>query len=583
MANFPGEQTPPAFQRVGEQPPTPPEDTPPPPPQRSGGGLGCLVPFFVALLLALVLVGVALLLPPFSLLDRLTGTQYVMLDAQNNAARSPDQALTLVLNPDDPGVEFGVALDSVPQDAFTAGTTDAAWGGAALSALPANLTLTSNVYTVDTTGSAPGTVTLSLAIPEGITNLDLLDAYTWDGSAWRFLPTQPVDACTLITESARVPGPLALFETAPPSAPRVAVPVDVRQTLTDEVAGIATIVTPGGIQPTLDGALTGSLAAGVEMNAGYRLMPAIRNFADPRALDVDTISAIINNRALRETHIQQIASFAGAYNGVFIDYRDLPAEDRAAFTQFIEELAATLNARGLQLGVVVPGAQNASGSWDTGAYDWRALGAVADYVQVNLDRADPAMFAPGEDRLVEAMLRWGVGEVSRYKLLVGLTTRSQLQASGGYTPVGYEEALAPLGNVQITGELTEEGSIIPGAPFTASLDGLRATTGEDETAQTPYIDYLDDNDNPISRVWLTTDEALTFRLSRTRDFAIGGVALPDLALGDLADGVLGALANYKLGTPYEPARTDLYVQWRVESSAGVVAEEIGRASCRERV
>ena len=171
--------------------------------------------------------------------------------------------------------------------------------------------------------------------------------------------------------------------------------------------------------------------------------------------------------------IRQIAAFAGAYNGVFVDYRGLTADDRLAFTLVIDELGATLNARGLQFGVVVPAAQNASGAWDTGAYDWRSLGTAADYLQVNLDRVDPAMFAPGEDRLVEAMLRWGVGEVSRYKLLVGLTTRSQLQASGGYTPVGYEEALAPLGNVQISGELTAEGNIIPGAPFTAAYSIAR--------------------------------------------------------------------------------------------------------------
>ena len=215
MANFPGDQTPPAFQRVGEQSPTPSD----PPPRRSGGGLGCVVPFVVALLLALVLVGVALLLPPFSLLDRLNGTQYVLLDAQNNAARSPDQALTLVLNPEDTGTAFGVALGTVSQSAFTDGTTDTPWGNPALAALPANLTLTSNLYTVETTGTAPESLTLSLSIPEGVTNLDLLDTYTWDGRAWRFLPMQPVDNATLITETASVPGPLALFTAASPPRP----------------------------------------------------------------------------------------------------------------------------------------------------------------------------------------------------------------------------------------------------------------------------------------------------------------------------------------------------------------------------
>ncbi|MEO0565394.1 MAG: hypothetical protein AAF125_25025, partial [Chloroflexota bacterium] len=125
------------------------------PPQHKRGGLGCLFPFFIALFLAVVLVGVALLLPPFSLLDRLTGVQYVMLDAQNNAARSPDEALTLVLNPADPGQDYGVALGTVPQEAFASGQVATNWAVPARDALPGNLSLVSPIYTVETTGNAP--------------------------------------------------------------------------------------------------------------------------------------------------------------------------------------------------------------------------------------------------------------------------------------------------------------------------------------------------------------------------------------------------------------------------------------------
>ncbi|MFN8562567.1 MAG: hypothetical protein U0703_13355 [Anaerolineae bacterium] len=48
---------------------------------------------------------------------------------------------------------------------------------------------------------------------------------------------------------------------------------------------------PAGLQPTLDGKLVGNLAAGFDQNAGYLLVPAIRNYADPRATDPDTVLA----------------------------------------------------------------------------------------------------------------------------------------------------------------------------------------------------------------------------------------------------------------------------------------------------
>ncbi|MEO1443424.1 MAG: hypothetical protein AAFV33_23675, partial [Chloroflexota bacterium] len=73
------------------------------PAARRSGGPGLMLPlvaFLFTVLLALVLVTVALLLPPFNLLERITGVQYAMLDATNNAARTPDQTLTLILSPE---------------------------------------------------------------------------------------------------------------------------------------------------------------------------------------------------------------------------------------------------------------------------------------------------------------------------------------------------------------------------------------------------------------------------------------------------------------------------------------------------
>ncbi|MEL6269465.1 MAG: hypothetical protein AAFR22_06615, partial [Chloroflexota bacterium] len=544
------------------------------PAARRSGGPGLMLPlvaFLFTVLLALVLVTVALLLPPFNLLERITGVQYAMLDATNNAARTPDQTLTLILSPEDTGEEFGVALNSV-------GAAEAATEPelvAAMAGLPTNLTLRSPIYTFDTTGVEPNRTTLSVTIPSDVNDLDRLDVYEWnvEEEAWQFVPSQPIDDTTLIVDRGSLPLSMGLFTAASPGAPAVLVPVDVTSVLSSDVANIATIVTPAGIQPTINGDVTGSLAAGIEYNSGYRIMPVIRNFSDPRALDVETVTTIIGNGTLRSEHIQKIATFSGAFNGVFIDYRNIPADQRENYSLFIEELAQAIRARGMTLGVVVPPAQNTSGSWETGAYNWRAIGQHADYVQINFDRVDPTMFATGEDRLVEAMLRWSVGEISRYKIVVGVSARSQRQASGGFEPIGYSEALVPLGDVVIEGELTETGSIIPGEEFTLSMDGLDAEAGTDEVTQTSYIDYLDENGNAITRVWLTTDEALNYRLNRLAGFSLGGVAITDLTQGDFADNVLNAIANYKLALPFQPTRTELTLRWRITGPDGYSAEE----------
>jgi len=52
-------------------------------------------------------------------------------------------------------------------------------------------------------------------------------------------------------------------------------------------------------------------------------------------------------------------------------------------------------------------------TWDTGAYDWVAIGQAADVVKIPLPGRE--MFA-GDPSGVETYLMWAVGRVDRYKL-----------------------------------------------------------------------------------------------------------------------------------------------------------------------
>src|SRR5690606_28160426 len=134
-------------------------------------GCGCWLAALFSLLIALTLVGVGLFLPPVNLYDRLFGTPYAQLDAVNNAAASPDSSLKLVLDTADVGREFGVNLNSVTRDDFQNVNAQAGdWIPAAKASLPPYLVLQSQVYTIDTTGRAPGVVTFDVAVPPEVTN-----------------------------------------------------------------------------------------------------------------------------------------------------------------------------------------------------------------------------------------------------------------------------------------------------------------------------------------------------------------------------------------------------------------------------
>jgi hypothetical protein len=521
----------------------------------------------MTLFVVAVLVVVGLFLPPVNLWDRLFGVQYAMLQADANAVQA--EGLTLIVDPADPGRDFGVALDAVPLNTFIGG------GGAyaaASAAVPPDLALQSPIYTIDTTGEQPDTLTLDMPMPVAGAP-DLLSVYGWypADDRWRFVPSGPGGAGGITATVDEVPALVGVFQVTPPQAPTVLVAVDVVQTLSTDVGQVSTIVAPAGLQPTLDGRLTGSLAAGFDTNAGYQVMPVVRNFTDPRAIDPTTVTTILSSSTLRDEHVLQLVTFAGAYDGILIDYRDLDPAQRENFSLFLAELGTALDGLGLTLGVVVPPAQNIDGAWVTGAYDWRAIGQAADLVQVNLPEIPPT-YAPGDDQLVEAMLRWAVGEIDRRQMLIGLSARSIRETEGSFVPVGYAEALAGLGDVTIEAETEENGIVPPGTAFTARLDGLRAQGGIESSIQAPFIEYVDNDANPVARIWLTTGEALRFRMDRTVPFALAGVAFNDLLASGLAPDVLPAILNYKLGVPAAPSAGELALRWRIESADGVIDE-----------
>ncbi len=579
-------KTPPSTPVVkpAERTPTPTPSrsmSPVPPPQaakqerkRSGCAVGALI---ATLLLVVVLVGVALLLPPFSLLEQFTGPQFVALDAETPGVSHPD-GLTLTIDTAQPGEGFGVALNALDVASFNSGAAEAEWAAPARAALPPALTLLSPVYAIESEGETPGAIALRINTPAGAEPNDTVDLYGYSraNDAWEFIPSQFAEgSAAIVTDLKYVPEVVAVFQSGAP-APQVIVPLDVNETLTPEVAQSANMILPAGLQPTLQGTLQGSLAANFQVGAGYGVALAIHNYSDPNALDTSTVETILSSETLIAEHIRHLANCAGscyqgsAVDGIAIDYRGLDPEYRDQFSLFVRELARALHANGHSLTVIVPAAEEGAVGepWNTGVYDWRAIGRYADYVQV-LVGENPVDFVQGG--LVERMLRWGVGEVSRYKLQLNLSARSYRQLGGdvpAFVPISFAEAAAALGNVEVTTE-SEQHYFLPGTTIEARLNGSSPATGFDQAAQTPYIEY-----DGSSRVWVTTRGALLYRMNQIKPFNIGGVALRDILAEGVSPEALLGVSDFALNSaPPASGGVDLSLRWTVVASSGAVVEE----------
>lgn len=520
------------------------------PPRRAG--CGCWLVGFLTLGIVAALVVVGLFLPPVNLADRLFGPAFTPFSAEAASVSAAGVTVSAAGLTDE---AFAVAIEPAPD--APAGTV-------------VGRRQIGETVALASQGAIPAELTLAVDLPA---NSERLDLYGWSaGEAPRFIPGQAQGA-QWVARVDSLPHYVALFAAQPQAEPQVLAAIDVTQTLTSEVGSAATIVSPAGLQPTLAGSLTGSLAAGFDLSAPYRVIPAVRNYADPRATDPETVAALLHNNALRAEHAAQLAAFAAsAYDGVLIDYRDLPADTRALFSDFVAAVAANLAGSGKQLIVAVPGpVVTDDGAFDTGAYDWAAIGAAADLVQVRLPD-DPTAYSA--DGLAIQIAAYAAGQMPREKVLISLPARSVREAGAVLAPIGYEQALSALGDVEIDADLSAGGTILPGQTFTARLDGYAARTGHDEPSGQPYLEYTGEDGQPVSRMWLMNADALAARLARFAPLGLGGVAFDDLQAEGVNPGVLSLLTTYKLGVPASPNAAGFALRWSIEHAGGVVGEAL---------
>ena len=450
-----------------------------------------------------------------------------------------------------------IRIESVAQQAFLAGE-DRAFS-TARERLPSYLELQSPIYVIKQRGE--GEAEIAIALPAGVSSYSTLDLYTWDEEAgeWVFVPGH-VDPAEGVIRTTELPDNVAIFQTSP-LAPLVSTTLESGQTFDPEMASNLNLVFASGLTAQPDGSLTGSLVGGWQMNSGYAVIPLLR------ATDSAALSSLLNNPASVALHIEDIRSLVvgDGYNGVAIDYGDIDPADREAFTRFISDLAGALDEYERLLVVVLPAPDGGPETWDTGGYDWRAIGRLADIVVIS-GSDDPTFYALNGG--ITNLLGWAVGEISRYKLHVAFSTRSVEETDGGLRLISYDEAIAPLGVVTLEGEASE--AYEPGTSLTFTLNG-------NVTDVTPDLDtgayvYTVDGEGGQRRIWIITANTLRARMDMAAAFNVGGMVLNDMMADGNDNGLLTAIAEFKARS-VSSVPAQLVLQWTVTGSSGALLHQ----------
>ncbi len=512
----------------------------------------------------------SLLLPPISAAQRVADLGTSRITSEGGAIGDPDGTQVLIL----PGAAvkpFRANISSVSRVSFLEGSAGADLAEAAR-AIPARLVAKSPFYQLKLRGEPPAESTWVIPIPNDSEPYETLDLYTWDAASksWQWLPHKIISEDDQIeSRTPTLPTSVMVMQTNPEPAQAMADLALANQLPQDATSALAEIH-PIGLYLGSNGAVDGATDATFDQLAGaFAVMPVIRNYDGP-IVRTDLLANMLVDMAQRDAHVNALVSLAvgNLYKGIDIDYRGLDKNLSGEFNQFLKALADRLHKEGKTLSVRVDTpTQVAEDRWDTGPYQWYALGMIADTIKIPAP-VDPNAYITGGQ--FDALLNYAVGQVDRSKLQMVFSGRSIEQAGNYLLQKSYSDALQPL-----IGRVSADLAVVePGQPLNLALVSSRPTSGlvYDPNIGTYVYRYQDDQGNART-VWLENAASLSHKLNMLKNYGLQGFTVENLP-GDGVDTDLWTLMrDYQQGSA-QPFQSDFQVEYTVKSSTGQTVSQV---------
>lgn len=237
---------------------------------------------------------------------------------------------------------------------------------------------------------------------------------------------------------------------------------------------------------------------------GIPLVPTISN-AHPQTNQKDPALAVtvLGDPQRRARHVAAILDTVRTreYDGIDINYENMPADLRRAFTRFIGDLADVLHAEGRLLAVTLqPKIREPGGDNGSAALDYAAIGAVADLVRVmaydySWETSEPGPVAPLP--WVEQVVRYAAAQIPPARLQLGVALYGYEWSAGAGTSRMWDE-----------------------------LDAIAREQGAeirwDQQARSPWFEY--DADGRRVVVWFENADSLAYKLDLVRRLGLAGLA-----------------------------------------------------------
>jgi spore germination protein YaaH len=509
-----------------------------------------------------VLLVLSLWLPPASAGVRVLHYDYPTIGKSGGVVSLPGGAKLLVPR----GMlssSLRLKIASLSLQNLLSGAGDKAEDAAAEALAGQSITLKGEAYRFRTYGPAPQEAVLSLPLPSAL-RAAAADLYLWDTQKWSWVPAQAIAEDGVIEAKVSAIPMLAVVASANRQTPVVATALSSEGAF-DQGRDLLTEVYREGLHVNGDGTVSGAGTSDQNNDSqGTRILPVISNAPDGKPQPQVLTTVLLTDEA-RSKNIASLTVLAVGkmYGGVMLDYQGLDSSLRKEFVSFVAEAAKALHGQGKLLLVRVPTPiQVSADTWETGAYDWQALGAVADAIVVPAIASPSAHVADGP---MDSLLTWAVGQVNRSKLQVELSAESYKSVGQTQTRVPYAQALAELTPL----EIEDDTAIVePGQNVTVSLPRLKDWGGVhfDTDTATYWVTYQDEQGQEV-KIWLENATSMAHKLRMITGFNLRGVTLTNL-VGDQADDRLWDLMKNYQELLVPSVETEFTLVWSVQNPRG---------------
>jgi spore germination protein len=202
-----------------------------------------------------------------------------------------------------------------------------------------------------------------------------------------------------------------------------------------------------------DEAATASLVSEIEKRGSRAWLTVVNDVHPPSGTarnpvlkDSAVVHRILADPLLAARHRDEILALALRLRvaGIDVDYENLGASDREAFTELIASLSSSLRKEGILLSVTAQPKTRESKSRGAGALDWRAICSHADRLQVMLYNLHSSVTGPGpmaSTKWMEDVLQFALSECPPSRIVPVLKVSGMEWSSSGVRGVQYDESV----------------------------------------------------------------------------------------------------------------------------------------------